>query len=90
MWRRIFLVLFDSHFAINSCLVILFFDEQIAAEVGGALSQCNRVVMVSQGDGPLGAAKLTNEVIEIMNKINASAQELTGRTAVISVSLFRN
>lgn len=62
-------------------------QQQIAAEVGGALSQCNRVVMVSQGDGEVGAAKLANEVIEIMNKINASAQSLTGRTASIIVSI---
>jgi len=44
--------------------------------------------MISQGDGDIGAAKLANEVIEIMNKINASAQVLTGRTAAIIVSLL--
>ena len=45
--------------------------------------------MVSHGDGKIGAAKLAGEVIEIMNKINESAQGLTGRSAaLVSIHYF--
>ena len=57
---------------------------QVAAEVAGSLSQCNKVVMVSQGEGEIGASKLTNEVMDIVSKINTMAQGFTGRTASLA------
>ena len=77
------------HVFLIDVYIFVIQSPQIAAEVGGALSQCNRVVMVSHGDGKIGAAKLTGEVIEIMNKINESAQGLTGRSAaLVSIHYF--
>merc|ERR1719511_610685 len=38
---------------------------QVAAEVSAPLSQTKKITMVSTGDGPVGASKLTGEVLEI-------------------------
>lgn len=68
--------------------VIIDSVAQVAAEVAGSLSHCNKVVMVSQGDGEIGASKLTNEIMDIVSKINTMAQGFTGRTAsLVAVSI---
>lgn len=52
----------------------------IAAEVAAPLSQVNKVTMIGFPDGNqgLGPAKLTNEVLTIMDKIPDAVTQLTG------------
>ena len=42
------------------------------------LSQAKKITMVSSGDGEVGAAKLTGEVLDIMSKVPALVKTLTG------------
>merc|ERR1711953_1546478 len=51
---------------------------QVAAEVGAPLAQAEKVTMVSTGDGPVGASKLTGEVLEIMGSLPETVKKLTG------------
>merc|ERR1711910_184202 len=37
---------------------------QVAAEVSGPISQTKKITMVSTGDGPIGASKITGEVLQ--------------------------
>ena len=41
---------------------------KVAAEVSTPLSRANKVTMVSNSDGEIGAAKLTEEVMTIINR----------------------
>ena len=50
----------------------------MAAEVAAPLSQTRKITMVSSGDGEIGAAKLTGEVLEIMAKVPSLVKSLTG------------
>ena len=52
----------------------------MAAEVAAPLSQTNKITMVgfSDGDESLGPAKMTNEVLNIMEKIPESVTTMTG------------
>lgn len=50
----------------------------IAAEVATPLSQCDKMTMVSMGNGEIGISKLTGEVFEIMNRLPQLVQSLTG------------
>ena len=43
---------------------------KVAAEVSAPLSRANKVTMVSNSDGEIGAAKLTEEVMTIINRGN--------------------
>merc|ERR1712029_1073555 len=51
---------------------------KVAAEVSVPLSQANRVTMVAQGDGEIGAARLTEEVMAIINKVPDAVKHMTG------------
>lgn len=51
---------------------------KIAAEVAAPLTQAKKITMVSTGKGDVGAAKLTSEVIEIMEKLPSVVHGLTG------------
>lgn len=51
---------------------------KIAAEVAAPLSQAKKITMVSSGGGEIGAAKLTNEVLEIVNKVPELVKSITG------------
>ena len=52
----------------------------VAAEVAAPLSQVNKITMVGYIDGEesLGPAKITNEVLNIMEKIPESVTAMTG------------
>ena len=41
---------------------------KIAAEVSGPISQTKKITMVSNGDGPVGASRITQEV-RIRNEV---------------------
>ena len=51
---------------------------KVAAEVSAPLSRANKITMVSQGDGDIGAAKLTEEVMTIINKVPEAVKSMTG------------
>ena len=50
----------------------------MAAEVAAPLSQAKKVTMVSSGKGEVGAAKLTNEVFEVMARLPHVVEGMTG------------
>jgi len=50
----------------------------VAAEVSTPLAKCKRIQMVSDGDGPVGASKITGEVLEIMNSLPNMVKGMTG------------
>jgi hypothetical protein len=51
---------------------------QVAAEIAAPLSQAKKVTMVSMGKGDVGAAKLTGEVLDIMEKLPKVVETMTG------------
>ncbi|XP_021695725.1 flotillin-1 isoform X1 [Aedes aegypti] len=51
---------------------------KVAAEVAAPLSQAKKITMVSSGTGEVGAAKLTGEVLQIVNKIPDLVKSITG------------
>merc|ERR1712059_149027 len=51
---------------------------QVAAEVSAPLSQANKITMVSTGDGPIGASRVTGEVLEIMSSLPDTIKQMTG------------
>lgn len=42
------------------------------------LSQAKKITMVSTGGGEIGAAKLTGEILDIVNKVPELVKNLTG------------
>lgn len=51
---------------------------KIAAEISAPLTNAKKITMVSSGKGSLGAAKITGEVLDIMEKIPVVVENLTG------------
>lgn len=51
---------------------------KIAAEVAAPLSQARKITMVSSGSGEVGAAKLTGEILSIVNKVPELVKNITG------------
>lgn len=51
---------------------------KVAAEIAEPLTRCSKITMVSQGDGEIGANKLTNEILEIMSKVHNFAMDKLG------------
>ncbi|RUS87541.1 hypothetical protein EGW08_004717, partial [Elysia chlorotica] len=51
---------------------------KIAAEIAAPLTNARKVTMVSSGKGDVGALKLTNEVMGIMEKLPKVVENLTG------------
>merc|ERR1712154_751747 len=51
---------------------------QVAAEVSGPISHANKITMVATGDGPIGAGKITGEVLDIMGSLPETVKKMTG------------
>uniref|UniRef100_A0A8C8S5S8 Flotillin n=1 Tax=Pelusios castaneus TaxID=367368 RepID=A0A8C8S5S8_9SAUR len=51
---------------------------QVAEEISKPLTSVKKITMVSSGNGDVGAAKLTGEVLEIMSKLPDTVEKLTG------------
>merc|ERR1712168_349878 len=51
---------------------------KVAAEVSAPISQTNKITMVAAGDGPIGANKLTSEVLDIMGSLPDTVEKMTG------------
>lgn len=71
-----FCVLAPAAIHSNHFFVALF--PQVAAEVAAPLSQAKKITMVSSGTGEVGAAKLTGEVLQIVNKVPELVKSITG------------
>jgi flotillin len=54
---------------------------KVAAEIAEPLSRCSKITMVSQGDGEIGASKLTNEILEIMHKVHHTVEKMGSQSA---------
>lgn len=50
----------------------------MAEEISKPLCEANKVTMVSSGDGMVGAAKLSGEVLDIMTRLPEAVEKLTG------------
>jgi len=51
---------------------------RVAAEVSAPLAQTDKITMVSTGDGPVGASKLTEEMLSIMGSLPTMVKDMTG------------
>jgi len=51
---------------------------QVAAEISGPISQANKITMVATGDAPVGAGKMTGEVLDIMGSLPETVKKMTG------------
>merc|ERR1712098_607509 len=51
---------------------------QVAAEVSAPISETKKITMVASGDGPVGASKLTGEVLDIMQSLPGTVKKMTG------------
>lgn len=50
----------------------------IAAEVSAPLSHCRKMTMVSSGNGQVGVSKITDEVIQVMERMPVAVKNMTG------------
>jgi flotillin len=64
----------------EAAMIDMFLDvlPKVAAEVAAPMAQTKKITMVSTGSGEVGAAKLTGEVLEIVNKVPQLVKTLTG------------
>ena len=51
---------------------------KVAAEVAAPLSKAKKITMISDSTSELGASKLTQEVLDIMNSLPAMVKGMTG------------
>merc|ERR1719474_2031667 len=51
---------------------------QVAAEVAGPITKVNKITMVATGDGPVGANRMTGEVLDIMGSLPDTVKKMTG------------
>merc|ERR1712215_86312 len=51
---------------------------QVASEVSAPIANAKKITMVSTGDGPIGAKKITSEVLEIMASLPDAVKQMTG------------
>merc|ERR1711874_672586 len=60
---------------------------KIAAEVSAPIAQTNKITLVSDGTGPVGAANVTREVLEVMESLPQTVQKMTGVDIVNKLAL---
>ena len=51
---------------------------KVAAEISGPVSQVKKITMVATGEGPVGAGKITGEIMDIMNSLPDTVKNMTG------------
>ncbi|CAL8083143.1 unnamed protein product [Calicophoron daubneyi] len=51
---------------------------KIAAEIANPLAKCEKITMVTTGDGDVGVSKLTGEVLNLMTRLPEVVQSMTG------------
>ena len=61
------------------CPILRMFSVyQIAAEIAAPLASCDKIVMVSNGEGDVGAGRVTGEILDIVAKLPKAVESLTG------------
>lgn len=61
----------------------------MAEEIAKPLCAAQKVTMISSGGGEVGAAKLTGEVLDIMTRLLATVEKLTGiNISQVSVRVY--
>merc|ERR1712045_96766 len=63
---------------------------KVAAEVAAPLSKAKKITMISDSTSELGASKLTQEVLDIMNKIPETVTKITGVDITQQMNAGRN
>lgn len=73
----------------EAAMIDMFLDilPKVAAEVAAPLSQAKKITMVSSGQGDIGAAKLTGEVLNIVTKVPELVKTMTG-VDIVKVGCF--
>ena len=61
----------------------------MASEVANPLTHTKKVTMVSSGKGDVGVAKMTGEVLQIMEKLPTVVENLTGINIQKVCKIFR-
>ena len=51
---------------------------KVSAEIAAPLSKAKKITMISDGQSDIGAAKLTNEVLQMMTAIPDTVAKMTG------------
>ncbi|KAK4877414.1 hypothetical protein RN001_009920 [Aquatica leii] len=71
----------------RAAMIDMFMDvlPQVVAECAAPLSQANKITMVSSGQGDIGAAKLTGEVLNMVSGIPTLVKAMTGVDVVQSI-----
>ncbi|XP_060520428.1 flotillin-1 [Cylas formicarius] len=64
----------------DAAMIDMFLEvlPKVTAEVAAPLSQAKKITMVSTGNGEVGAAKLTGEVLDIVTRVPLLVKNLTG------------
>ena len=64
----------------NAAMVDMMLEilPRIAAEIAAPLSGVKKVTMVADGTGQIGAARMTQEVLDIMAQVPAIVERMTG------------
>lgn len=52
---------------------------RVAAEISAPLANCEKVTMVATGDGEVGIAKLSNEIVRVIEGLPTLITSLTGQ-----------
>lgn len=60
---------------------------RVAAEIAAPLSRVEKVTMISSGSDEIGASKITRELLDIVIKMPAAMEQLTG---VDITKVFKN
>jgi flotillin len=52
--------------------------KQVAFEIAAPIANANKITMVSTGGGDIGAGKLTGEILDIIARLPAVVESMTG------------
>jgi len=58
---------------------------KVAAEISNPLSQCKKVTVIASGEDKIGFSKLTEEVLQIMNRLPEMVEKMTGVSVTSSL-----
>ncbi len=51
---------------------------QVVAEIAAPVAVCEKITMVSTGDGPIGIQKMTKEILSVVKDLPEAMHDLTG------------
>lgn len=75
---QMFSALFFQNPARSALIPPLLLALQMAEEISRPLMEAKKITMVSSGGAEVGASKLTGEVLDIMTRLPAAVEKLTG------------